>query len=93
MVTHNISIILNASLACSPNVVIINVFLPRLFRTKDIYGFHIVSRTSIRDALQMLELRGAIDIRRRGGSYFKSTEFPPSTEELSSVITKAEIKP
>jgi DNA-binding FadR family transcriptional regulator len=49
-----------------------------------------VSRTSIRDALRMLELRGAIDIRRGGGSYIKSTEFPLSTEELSSVITKAE---
>ncbi|USK31989.1 FadR family transcriptional regulator [Bacillus sp. F19] len=49
-----------------------------------------VSRTSIREALRMLELRGAIDIRRGGGSYIKSTEFPPSTEELSSVITKAE---
>jgi DNA-binding FadR family transcriptional regulator len=49
-----------------------------------------VSRTSIREALRMLELRGAIDIRRGGGSYIKSTEFPLSTEELSSVITKAE---
>ncbi|MDR0139548.1 FadR/GntR family transcriptional regulator [Metabacillus idriensis] len=49
-----------------------------------------VSRTSIREALRMLELRGAIDIRRGGGSYIKTTEFPLSTEELSSVITKAE---
>ncbi|QNG61615.1 FadR/GntR family transcriptional regulator [Metabacillus idriensis] len=49
-----------------------------------------VSRTSIREALRILEINGVIEIRQGGGSYIKKTGFPCTSEELSAVISKAE---
>ena len=49
-----------------------------------------VSRTSVREALQALEIRGSIEIRRGGGSFIKKSEFQLVSDALSSTIIQAE---
>lgn len=49
-----------------------------------------VSRTSVREALQTLEMKGAIEIRRGGGSFIKTSKVQLLSEEISESIVKAE---
>lgn len=49
-----------------------------------------VSRTSIREALQVLELNGAIIIRQGGGSYINTDEVRILSDQLASNIVEAE---
>ncbi|RNF41257.1 FadR/GntR family transcriptional regulator [Planococcus salinus] len=49
-----------------------------------------VSRTSVRDALQALEINGKIEIRQGGGSYIKTTELQNLTDELSVTLAETE---
>lgn len=51
-----------------------------------------VSRTSVREALRKLEIKGIIEIRQGSGSFIKTTEFPQLGEELSSTIMNVEKK-
>lgn len=53
--------------------------------------FH-VSRTSVREALRKLEIKGIIDIKQGSGSFIKSSESHSIGEELSSTILKTEKK-
>jgi len=53
--------------------------------------FH-VSRTSVREALRKLEIKGIIEIKQGSGSFIKSSERHSIGEELSSTILKTEKK-
>ncbi|MDM5226031.1 FadR/GntR family transcriptional regulator [Cytobacillus sp. NJ13] len=45
-----------------------------------------VSRTTIREALRIMELNGFIDIRQGGGSYVKVSSFQSSNEEIMTAV-------
>ncbi|HJF30658.1 MAG TPA: FadR family transcriptional regulator [Sporosarcina psychrophila] len=49
-----------------------------------------VSRTSVREALQALEISGSIEIRQGGGSFIKVPEGQLVSEALSTAIIQAE---
>lgn len=49
-----------------------------------------VSRTSVREALRVLEQNGTIEIRQRGGSYLKNPEVGEASEELAAAIIASE---
>ncbi|MEK4405758.1 FadR/GntR family transcriptional regulator [Sporosarcina sp. FSL K6-6792] len=49
-----------------------------------------VSRTSVREALQALEISGAIEIRQGGGSFIKTSEVQLVSDALSTTIIQAE---
>lgn len=51
-----------------------------------------VSRTSVREALRKLEIKGIIEIKQGSGSFIRTTEFPQLGEELSSTILNVEKK-
>ncbi|WP_332645859.1 FadR/GntR family transcriptional regulator [Lysinibacillus sp. 54212] len=51
-----------------------------------------VSRTSIREALRKLEIKGIIEIKQGSGSFIKASESNTLGEELSSTIIKTEKK-
>ncbi|TKI53053.1 FadR family transcriptional regulator [Lysinibacillus mangiferihumi] len=51
-----------------------------------------VSRTSVREALRKLEIKGIIDIKQGSGSFLKSPECHSLGQELSSTILKTEKK-
>ncbi|MDQ0215002.1 DNA-binding FadR family transcriptional regulator [Oikeobacillus pervagus] len=51
-----------------------------------------VSRTSVREALRKLEMKGIIETRQGSGSFIKSIEFQSFGEELSSAIVNTERK-
>lgn len=53
--------------------------------------FH-VSRTSVREALRKLEIKGIIEIKQGSGSFIKSSDSHSIGEELSSTILKTEKK-
>lgn len=49
-----------------------------------------VSRTSVREALQALEISGSIEIRQGGGSFIKKSEVQLVSDALSTTIIQAE---
>jgi len=49
-----------------------------------------VSRTSVREALQVLEISGSIEIRQGGGSFIKTSEVQLVSDALSTTIIQAE---
>jgi len=49
-----------------------------------------VSRTSVREALQALEISGSIEIRQGGGSFIKTSEVQVVSDALSTTIIQAE---
>jgi len=49
-----------------------------------------VSRTSVREALQALEISGSIEIRQGGGSFIKTSEVQLVSDALSTTIIQAE---
>jgi GntR family transcriptional regulator, transcriptional repressor for pyruvate dehydrogenase complex len=49
-----------------------------------------VSRTSVREALQALEINGAIEIRQGGGSFIKTSEVQLVSDALSATLIQAE---
>ncbi|WP_195913924.1 FadR/GntR family transcriptional regulator [Planomicrobium sp. YIM 101495] len=49
-----------------------------------------VSRTSVRDALQVLELAGKIETRQGGGSFIRTTEVASLKNDLGSSIAETE---
>lgn len=51
-----------------------------------------VSRTSVREALQALEISGFIEIRQGGGSFIKKSEVHSVSEALSTKIIQTEKK-
>jgi len=51
-----------------------------------------VSRTSVREALRKLEIKGIIEIKQGSGSFIKTQEGRSLGEELSSTIIKTEKK-
>ncbi|MFJ7951865.1 FadR/GntR family transcriptional regulator [Lysinibacillus sp. NPDC096418] len=51
-----------------------------------------VSRTSVREALRKLEIKGIIEIKQGSGSFIKTPEYQSFGEELSSTIIKTEKK-
>ncbi len=51
-----------------------------------------VSRTSVREALRKLEIKGFIEIRQGSGSFIKATESYTLGEELSTTVTKTDKK-
>ncbi|MFC0273470.1 FadR/GntR family transcriptional regulator [Metabacillus herbersteinensis] len=51
-----------------------------------------VSRTSVREALKKLEIKGLIEIRQGSGSFIKTSESSTLTVDLSSTIIHAEKK-
>ncbi|MFT9819461.1 FadR/GntR family transcriptional regulator [Lysinibacillus sp. NPDC056185] len=51
-----------------------------------------VSRTSVREALRKLEIKGIIEIKQGSGSFIKAPDFHSLGEELSSTIIKTEKK-
>lgn len=62
----------------------------RLPAERELAGLFGVSRTSVREALKFLELNGAIEIRRGGGSFIASSEQAELSRELGSLIDEAE---
>jgi GntR family transcriptional regulator, transcriptional repressor for pyruvate dehydrogenase complex len=53
--------------------------------------FH-VSRTSVREALRKLEIKGIIEIKQGSGSFIKASQIHSLGEELSSTIIQTEKK-
>ncbi|WP_343070830.1 FadR/GntR family transcriptional regulator [Bacillus sp. REN10] len=51
-----------------------------------------VSRTSVREALRKLEMKGIIEIKQGSGSFIKTSEFQLLGEELSTTILQVENK-
>ncbi|MGE7944004.1 FadR/GntR family transcriptional regulator [Lysinibacillus xylanilyticus] len=51
-----------------------------------------VSRTSVREALRKLEIKGIIEIKQGSGSFIRTPEYHSLGEELSSTIIKTEKK-
>lgn len=51
-----------------------------------------VSRTSVREALRKLEIKGFIEIKQGSGSFIKTAESHTLSEELSSTIINTEKK-
>ena len=51
-----------------------------------------VSRTSVREALQALEISGFIEIRQGGGSFIKKSAVRSVSEALSTTIIQIEKK-
>ncbi|MGM7634279.1 FadR/GntR family transcriptional regulator [Bacillus sp. Hm123] len=51
-----------------------------------------VSRTSVREALRKLEMKGIIEIKQGSGSFMKTSEFQLLGDELSTTIVHAENK-
>jgi GntR family transcriptional repressor for pyruvate dehydrogenase complex len=49
-----------------------------------------VSRTSVREALQALEISGSIEIRQGGGSFIRTSEVQLVSDALSTTIIQAE---
>lgn len=62
----------------------------RLPSERDLASQFGVSRTSIREALQVLELNGAIIIRQGGGSYINTDEVQILSDQLAARIVEAE---
>lgn len=62
----------------------------RLPAERDLAALFGVSRTSVREALKVMEMNGAIEIRRGGGSFIAASEHAKLSRVLSSHFDDAE---
>ena len=57
---------------------------------RELASHYNVSRTSIREALRVLEINGIIEARQGGGTYIRSSETQSLIEKLSAIIFKVD---